>query len=74
MVIFALPDCPQCSATERMAIKFGVPYEKKMLTEHPEVLQEAKARGVVTAPYVVYGDRYWGGFRPDLMKQVAVNR
>lgn len=72
VTVFTKPYCPQCEATQRQLTKLGVPFEAIDLTENPFTLEQLQAAGFRQAPVVVTPDNSWTGYRPDLIREVAV--
>lgn len=71
MIVYTKPNCVQCNATTRKMEEMGIEFEPRPLTEHPEGLTLAQEHGISSAPVVDAGDRVWGGYRPDLIKEYA---
>ena len=65
ITVYTRPDCVQCTAVTRRLTWAGATWTELPLAEHPEVLAEARARGLTAAPVVVAGDRWSGGYTPD---------
>ena len=72
VTVYSLPNCVQCDRTKKLMEREGVEYVPVMLNEHPELAAEFKEAGFLQAPIVVVGNdgRRWGGFRPDLIKEL----
>lgn len=71
VVVYTRPSCVQCDATKRTLTKYNVPHEVRQIEDHPEVLQEARDSGMLTAPYVVHGEQRWAGFNLERIKEAA---
>lgn len=67
ITVYSRPACVQCNATYRALDKIGIDYDVIDLSEDPEALEYVRSLGYAQAPVVVAGDRYWGGFQPDLI-------
>lgn len=65
LTVWGKTPCVQCDATEKDLERKGIPFEKKDLTEHPEMLAEFRANNLLQAPVVTFEDMIWSGFRPD---------
>lgn len=64
VLVYTRPDCVQCSAVTRRLSRAGATWAEMPLTEHPEVLAEARERGLTAAPVVVAGEMWSGGYNP----------
>lgn len=70
VTVYTKPACVQCDHTKRYLDKLGVPFDELPMTD--EVIDQAKAAGIMTAPIVlVEGKAVWGGFKPDEIKKLA---
>lgn len=57
--------------TKREMDKRGIEYEAMQLEDHPEKLEEFKAKGLLQAPIVTTDVKVWTGFRLDKIKSLA---
>jgi glutaredoxin-like protein NrdH len=73
VTVYTLPVCVQCDRTKKLLDREGIEYDTVDLTTVPEVAEKFKEDGFLQAPIVVVGNdgRRWGGFRPDLIKELA---
>lgn len=71
ITVWSTPACVQCMMTKREMDKRGIKYEAKDLTEHPDKLEEFKAKGLLQAPIVVTDIKVWSGFRIDKITSLA---
>lgn len=76
VTVYSKPNCVQCTATYRTLDKLGVQYGVIDMTTDPEALAFVMASGQQSAPVVVVtepgvADQVWGGFRPDLIADLA---
>jgi glutaredoxin-like protein NrdH len=76
VVVYSKPSCVQCTATYRTLDKLGVAYDVIDMTTDPEALAFVMSSGQKSAPVVVVTepgvvDQVWGGFRPDLIADLA---
>ncbi|MFC5042232.1 glutaredoxin domain-containing protein [Ornithinimicrobium kibberense] len=62
----------QCTATYRALDKLGLDYTVVRIDEDEEALTAIMAMGHMQAPVVMAGAQHWSGFRPDLIKALAV--
>lgn len=60
--LYTKPNCPACTLTKRQLDKREIIHNEHDIET---ILDEAKARGITSAPIVVVGEQMWGGFRPD---------
>lgn len=68
--VWSTPNCVQCMQTKKQFDKLGIKYESLDLTEHPDKLEEFKARGLLQAPIVETDIKVWSGFRLDKIKSL----
>jgi glutaredoxin-like protein NrdH len=71
VVVWSTPSCVQCTQTKKQFEKNGVIFEEMNLLDHPEKLDEFKAKGLLQAPIVEAGNAIWSGFRLDKIKSVV---
>jgi glutaredoxin-like protein NrdH len=73
VTVYTLPICVQCDRTKKLLDREGIAYDTVDLTTVPDVAAKFKDDGFLQAPIVVVGNdgRRWGGFRPDLIKELA---
>ena len=71
VVIYTTPNCPQCMMTARKMDSLGIIYDKVDLTQHPELTEQFKALGHMSAPIVVTDRKTWSGFRLDKIQSLA---
>ena len=73
VTVYTQPRCPSCTQTIRHLERRGISFETRPIDE--SIRQVAKRMGITTAPVVRVvtdaGDRWWGGFRPDRIDQLA---
>lgn len=69
--VYSKPACGQCTATLVAFERAGVEVVVDDLTD-PLNLEAAKELGFTSAPVVIAGEDSWCGFRPDLIKSLAV--
>lgn len=72
VTVYTLPVCVQCDRTKKLMDRDGIEYDAVDLTTVPDVAAKFKEEGLLQAPIVVVGNdgRRWGGFRPDLIKEL----
>ena len=61
VIVWSKPNCVQCDATKRYLTKHEVPYEAREMT--PDMIEEFKDKGFMSAPIVATGKDMWAGFR-----------
>lgn len=71
ITVYRLPDCRQCTWTERDLTRHGLDFDVVDLQEHPELVARFKEEGLLSAPIVIAGDERWSGLRPDLIERLA---
>ena len=72
ITVFSKDFCVQCTATYRALDKLGLDYTVVRIDEDEEALTAIMAMGYMQAPVVMAGAQHWSGFRPDLIKALAV--
>lgn len=70
VTVYSKPACVQCNATYRALDKVGIDYAIIDITEDAEARDYVMGPGYLQAPVVVAGEEYWGGFRPDRIKEL----
>lgn len=68
--VWSTPSCVQCMMTKKELDRLGIKYESYDLTEHPDKLEEFKAKGLLQAPIVETDIKIWSGFRIDKIKSL----
>lgn len=71
VLVYTRPDCVQCTAVTRRLTRAGATWTEAPLADHPEVLAEARTRGLTAAPVVVAGDVWSGGYNPDAIDRAV---
>lgn len=76
VVVYGLPGCVQCKATERQLGKQGIEYEYIDLSKSPEDMDFVRDMGVTVAPYVVVEQdgkpvEHWTGFQPERINAIG---
>ena len=56
--------------TKREFDKRGIRYDEMALEQHPDKLEEFKAKGLLQAPIVETDIKVWTGFRLDKIKSL----
>ncbi|QRV02276.1 glutaredoxin-like protein NrdH [Arcanobacterium phocisimile] len=72
ITLYTKPACVQCTATKRALLKNGLSFSEVDLTQDPQALETVKALGYQQAPVVFADGDHWSGYRPDLIKRLAV--
>lgn len=75
ITLLSKPQCVQCDATKRWLKKHSAPaIEEINIMEHPDLIEEYKSKGLMSAPVVLIRDAmgdiidFWAGYRPDRLK------
>ena len=71
IMVYSKHNCPQCSATKRQLERIGAEFREINIEEHPEVIPQLQAAGFRQVPVVITVDRYWAGYRPDLLRELG---
>jgi glutaredoxin-like protein NrdH len=71
ITVWTTTDCVQCTMTKKQMDKLGIRYDEMALEQHPDKLEEFKAKGILAAPIVETDTKLWTGFRIDKIKSLA---
>lgn len=63
--------CVQCNQTKRVMHQLGIAFDEVDLRQHPEIADEFKEKGHLSAPIVVAGNEVWSGFRLERIRGIA---
>ena len=72
ITVFSKPSCVQCDATYRTLEKHGLEFTVVDISVDAEALETVKALGYQQAPVVFANGDHWSGFRPDKIKELAM--
>lgn len=70
-ILYSLPGCVQCNATETFLQRNGIDYDHVDLSTDDSAADFVKSLGYQSAPVVVTDDGHWSGFRYDLLKNLT---
>lgn len=71
VVIYTTPSCMGCEMTKRTLNKHGVEYAVVDLSSRPDLVEQFKREGLLSAPVVQAPDgKRTSGFRPDVIKSL----
>jgi len=70
ITVWSTASCVQCMMTKREFDRRGIRYDEMALEQHPEKLDEFKAKGLLQAPIVETDTKVWTGFRLDKIKSL----
>lgn len=68
--IYTTSNCAQCLMTKKQFDKLGIRYDEIALEQHPELVEQFKAIGLLSAPIVVTDIKRWSGFRLDKIRSL----
>ncbi len=71
ITIWTTSNCVQCIQTKKQFDKMGIRYDEMALEQHPDKLEEFKAKGLLQAPIVETDTRTWTGFRLDKIQSLG---
>lgn len=71
VVVYATGGCQACRLTQRALDKAGIAYEIVDLHDNEAARELVRALEFRAAPVVTTGDRWWSGFRPDKIRELA---
>lgn len=69
--VYSRNGCSQCRATKRWLTQKGVGFSEINIDEHPEFVEDLRARGLAKLPVVEAGDDVWTGFQPSKLNALA---
>jgi len=65
VVLYTMPNCPQCNATKKYLERDRIEYSTVDISTDEKAYELVSSLGYKQAPVVVAGDTHWSGFRPD---------
>lgn len=68
--VYSKQGCPQCDMTKRLLDQKGIPFTEYRVDLDEKILEEIKAKGVSSLPYVETPVHKWTGFRPDIIQKI----
>jgi glutaredoxin-like protein NrdH len=68
--VYTTSNCAQCMMTKKQFDKLGIRYDEIALEQHPELIEQFKAIGLLSAPIVVTDIKKWSGFRLDKIRSL----
>jgi glutaredoxin-like protein NrdH len=71
VTIYTQDPCQPCRMTKKEFAKHGIDYQEILVTGNPEAREAVIALGYMQAPVIVTENGHWGGFRPDMIKELA---
>jgi glutaredoxin-like protein NrdH len=71
ITVYTTSNCAQCMMTKKQFDKLGIRYDEIALEQHPELVEQFKAIGLMSAPIVVTDIKRWSGFRLEKIKSLA---
>lgn len=70
VTLYTTKNCMQCQMTAKQFDKRGITYDKINLESHPELADQFRSVGHMTAPIVVTNWETWSGFRMNKIIQL----
>ena len=70
ITVWTTTQCVQCQMTKKEFDRRGIRYDEMALEQHPDKLEEFKAKGLLQAPIVETDTKVWTGFRIDKIKSL----
>lgn len=70
ITIYTTPQCPGCSLTKRKLDKAGIEYELIDLSQRPDLIEQFRAEGLLSAPIIETGHERSSGFNPDHIRKI----
>jgi len=74
VVLYTMPNCPQCYATKRCLDEDEIEYSMIDITKDEKAYKLVSSLGYKGAPIVVNGEMHWSGFRPDKIALLKVKK
>lgn len=71
VTVYTTPACMQCEQTKKVLTREGIEFTVVDLTEHPDKVEEFKARGLMAAPIVTTDVKEWSGFKLTKIMSLA---
>ena len=71
VTVYSKPNCVQCTQTKKYLDKKGVEYTTIDITEDEQALNLILDKGFLAAPVVNDNDRWWAGFNPEKLDEIA---
>jgi len=72
ITVWTKSNCVQCDQTKKQFDKLGIKYKEQNLEENLIVLEDFKAKGLMSAPIVTTDTKAWSGFRIDKINSLAM--
>lgn len=72
IVVYTLPNCPQCKMTKNFLFQHHVRYQEVDLTKDQAAREKLRAAGYQTTPVVMTPQARWYGFRPDYLRKFTI--
>ncbi|WP_412988694.1 redoxin NrdH [Pediococcus siamensis] len=73
VVIYTKNNCMQCKMTKRFLSEHDIPFKERNINTNPDYIDYLKSRGFQAVPVVESnGNEPIAGFRPDVLKQLAM--
>lgn len=71
VTIYTQNPCQPCRMTKKEFVKKGIDFQEISIADNPEAREAVLALGYMQAPVVVTENGHWGGFRPDMIAELA---
>jgi glutaredoxin-like protein NrdH len=65
VLVYSKQHCIECNVLKRFLRDYGIPYEVRDCSAHPEYLAEVKAMGFLGVPVTVVNGTAVQGLQPD---------
>lgn len=70
LTIYTTDNCAGCALTKKMLEKEGVAFEAVSLADRPDLVDQFRAEGLMSAPIIDHDGQRTSGFRPDRIKAI----
>lgn len=65
VIVYSRPHCIECNVLKRFLKDYGIEYENRNCSAHPEYLEDVKEMGFLGVPVTVVNGEAVQGLEPD---------
>lgn len=70
ITIYTTPHCPGCALTQRKLDKAGITYDAIDLSKRPDLVEQFKNEGLLSAPIIETQKGRSSGFNPERIREI----
>ena len=70
ITIYTTPHCPGCALTQRKLDKAGITYNAIDLSKRPDLVEQFKNEGLLSAPIIETQKGRTSGFNPERIREI----